>query len=427
MRFQTDPDYYKALTVLSEAGFPLKQASATAPGTRPASSMQNRPLTSSSATRDEVKKSESQSSYTIQNIPPAVESQNYGYTSSTGASIPPLIYGQNVSEFLKPTSSSSSCTVTSSVAPRLAPQTFLPQSKFTPTHASPTLLSPTSGHQGSTNYGTKQSFDEFPESETTARPATAPTDDLTISQCMPPVRELPFEKPLPRPAPRSGHQSSPIKNSHTASSVQNDLNLVQIDEGKRPGIRTTKSRKQTKSSVPSVEDLLKIPTLPPAPHTERRLTGIPSSSSPREALDKASNQVTNLRKRSLQEPEGSIEPFTKRLTTGYEKHLDGHTFSAPSTSLSTSMLPLRGESGSKLNAANALREYQDSRPASTPTVPVDPWGGVDMDLDVFVRKGADERQAEIEDWVCRQLLDPNFKTLCEEVESCWKRVFLGER
>jgi hypothetical protein len=425
MRFQTDPDYYKALTALSEAGFPLKQASATTLGTRPTSSMQTRPLTSSSTNRDEVKKSESQSSYTIQNIPPAIESQSYGCTPSTGVAITPLIYGQTVPEFLKPTSSSSSGTITSAVAPKFLPRTLLPKPTFTPANTSPTLLSSTNGYlQGSTSCAANQSFDEFLESETRQRPTTA-TDDLTISQCMPPRRELPFDRPPPRPTSKAGNQSSLIKMWHTASTVQNDLNLVWMDGGKKPGPRTTKARKQAKSSVPSVEDLLKLPTLPPAPPMQRRHTEI-TKSPPDEAAAETSNLLNNSRKRSLPEPEGQFEPLNKRSATNYKDHVDFQPSGAPLTSISKSTLPLR-DSSSNLNTANALRQALHSYPSSTPAVPVDPWGDAEMDLDAFVAKSPNERQAEIEDWICRQLLDPNFKTLCEEVESCWKRVFLGER
>jgi hypothetical protein len=142
MRFKTEPDYYKALTVLSEAGFLLKQASATVPESRPQSSMQTRPVSSASMTDNSVKQSESQTSYSLQNIPAANGSQTYGYTTGQNVKLP-VIFGQIASAETKPASSSSSCTITNTAIPEFPIPVLLPSPALKHTIPSPSSYSPT--------------------------------------------------------------------------------------------------------------------------------------------------------------------------------------------------------------------------------------------------------------------------------------------
>lgn len=45
----------------------------------------------------------------------------------------------------------------------------------------------------------------------------------------------------------------------------------------------------------------------------------------------------------------------------------------------------------------------------------------------YASQSADERSAILNDFILEHLEDDNFLTLCEDMETCWRRIVLEER
>ena len=48
------------------------------------------------------------------------------------------------------------------------------------------------------------------------------------------------------------------------------------------------------------------------------------------------------------------------------------------------------------------------------------------DLSSYVATPASERSAWLETWICQQLDNDGFITICEDMEKSWRRIALGE-
>jgi hypothetical protein len=239
-------------------------------------------------------------------------------------------------------------------------------------------------------------------------------DFRSISQSMPPRRELPFAKPASRPTSKSGNQRAKVQGQ--ANGPENALGTANEGANKQPARKAPKSRKVSKEMdrVPTVEELLKMSPPPPAVPMGRSYSWIHTSSSPA-FPPKQSTTVAEEHSRELdQRPvPTNIDSTGARQLTGHRPLLEDSDFSVRETN-PTSRTRMTAD---EAQAARLVR------PGNTR---LDAWGDPEGDMDAFVAKSPTERQGEIEDWICRQLMDPNFKTLCEDVETCWRRVFLGE-
>lgn len=46
-------------------------------------------------------------------------------------------------------------------------------------------------------------------------------------------------------------------------------------------------------------------------------------------------------------------------------------------------------------------------------------------LAAYAARGEDRRLAVLDKFICDNLRNPEFVTLCEDVEACWRRIGLG--
>ncbi|KAI4261712.1 MAG: hypothetical protein L6R42_003092 [Xanthoria sp. 1 TBL-2021] len=286
----------------------------------------------------------------------------------------------------------------------------------------------------------------FPSSitryESPERPATAP---LTLTQLMPPRRELPFAKE------RAG---------------QKKQSEIVVDEtpqkaGKRPASRA--KAKQTKQpSRPSSSRAKPIPgssKAKPTPASAKQGSGTEQSMIVRlktglgsdvKTTDPMSNlpimptisAVTNTTTNQALAEISLNKPNTRSRNTASPSRTDPL---APSSRTNTENIPpnntnnISHTSTENISSTNTkditpeeymsrldhwVRKYQDlPAPAPAPK-PIPASTGKD-ELAAFVAQPEAERLAAIDAMICECLEDPNFATLVADVERSWKRIGLG--
>lgn len=79
------------------------------------------------------------------------------------------------------------------------------------------------------------------------------------------------------------------------------------------------------------------------------------------------------------------------------------------------------------NNAPSPTHPQVSQPSNPPPLPENRNAGTitSSDLSSYLQTPTPERSALIESWICQQLQDDGFLTLCEDMEGVWRRIAFG--
>lgn len=194
---------------------------------------------------------------------------------------------------------------------------------------------------------------------------TAPCHDIrTLSQLLPPKRELPFSKP-------------PAKRSRTTakepSSTSQTLNADQIPTN-------------TKNDAPP----------PPSSQGPRKPT-------PRRKAAGALNRSTT-----------SIPPLTliEEPPTQPIQSISSSSLAQPAT------IPGSQQRGTEQNhvfqSSNNIVHQREQQQDPTPA-----------DLSLYLSAPTQERTARLENWICQNIENDGFIKLCQDVEGIWRRIAFG--
>lgn len=252
------------------------------------------------------------------------------------------------------------------------------------------------------------------------RPTTAP---LSLSQMLPPKRELPFPKKKEKPkSPTKEPEEQPLSSS---------LDPLQRKTTPPKAITQRKSRAKTTKPKPSaapkaaskiVEPELQsnppeVPTVPPQAESSYRLPAsgakiprsdplvearVPSSdtlvpsSPPHHVTDKASTALENVLRKAPRKPakKKTVEEQTPRIFGDAAPH----------------------EIMDRLD--HWVRKYHDLPAPKLPQTPSE-------NLAVYAAQPEQIRLAAIDDMIVECLGDENFIKLVEDVDKSWKRIGLG--
>ncbi|PGG96592.1 hypothetical protein GX51_07754 [Blastomyces parvus] len=414
IKFLSDADYARAVSILSQLGCPITHSAAVLP--HQASS--NRPFSSSSQTPSllQVGKGEHTKSPAVLSRPTADQHLVRPWSSSLTE---PSTSGSCISSFNNSTNASSyeegsgrlhtsalsipqtgTLGITTASSPNLAtegPSTIF----FHPAHRP---LSPLSSNSA----GPRQTSD-WPSK---VRPAIAPAlpDVESLNQILPPKRELPFAKPGRNPSskqpshcrPSSGKQASKAAQSRGSSSSifisQTQASASNAANGNPPSVTNQGDGEATITNEAGNGTCAN-----PNPPFRRPL--------PQESLRANTHTVGS---KSI-----------------------GTTVTEPNTLFANSVSI--SYPNDRNNASNTETPAAPAIPANTQTpaektvgrglIPLtsrDNIGEVSTsDLSAYLSTPNSERTALVESWVCSQLENDAFLALCQDVEGVWRRIAFG--
>ncbi|KAL1969974.1 hypothetical protein VTN77DRAFT_6379 [Rasamsonia byssochlamydoides] len=397
LKFSSDRDYYTALAILSEINCPF---------TEPAASQ-----TSRSTSLRPASSSSQMMSVSSAFAPPG----DWGYHSPVASGLNPRGNGLSRSQSTVGSSSETRPSISASSTSSISSHTAChPNELMAPPMNNPGENSSGSGsrpvtqHLGSIRsefeihgHGTFRSND---------RPTTAPAfhDPQALNQALPPKRELPFSRPGPRKPYTSGKISS---------------------------IAAIKSA-STNGSVSGLEDML---DLPPQSGREKPIS---AASSPAQAfkLKEAENQWAinqnqdlnqlSTTSRSTSSPAGRLlrpkptafHPPSPHVQSPRAQTSASHISPVPSdlSNPAHHQPEPRQDSSTTVASNDTVSSSLPSQAQAQTQAPI-----TSADLSSYLKTPESERSALVDSWICEQLEDDGFLTLCQDVERVWRRIAFG--
>lgn len=241
------------------------------------------------------------------------------------------------------------------------------------------------------------------------RPSTAPVrqEENTLSQLLPPRRELPFLRPSSQPKSRAPNEGgSPSRPSSSTAHASSRPHSAFVDPTLHPGQRPSSAKALVDSdrteplqvNAPGVESSTLRNIHPPLPSVSSQELPTLSLTSKR-PLSSLGDNASNARQGPEPSPNGA----------------DGS-------------LHATGHSASKLNVQSAPHAVSDDgayldRVAAR--VAAETGLGDATNLSMYSAQSTEERKTIINDWMMQHLEDDDFLTLCQDVSGCWRRIGLG--
>ncbi|KAK3678508.1 hypothetical protein LTR78_001805 [Recurvomyces mirabilis] len=241
-----------------------------------------------------------------------------------------------------------------------------------------------------------------------ARPSTAATTLPPEHYELPPPRVLPFK----RPSSKSSSAGSKTAKSTKPAMV---MPRLPVPAAAKSSVAVTSeiaapqsSYKQVASTRPATSSPLKR-TMDAASSTETELTSSPSKK-PR------TSHPTNPSDQILRKPSGM-----QQLLTNHKP--------LPSKSPNSTIPRLNSladapheidENPPHPPSKHRMTQNMPSKPPAQPT-----RHDTETSLEEYATQSLPDRQAALEDFMMRNLENPAFTKLCEDVENCWRRIALG--
>ncbi|CRG84075.1 hypothetical protein PISL3812_01412 [Talaromyces islandicus] len=229
------------------------------------------------------------------------------------------------------------------------------------------------------------------------RPTTSPAyDTQVLNQVLPPKRDLPFSKPGPRP-----------------NAVPN----------RQPANRFTKWPELAQKPAKASNDSTSLKSASPRPYTAQSKTTVPATSSPARQLRlELEDRQWNANKEKQNPPLEAASASSPLLTTSM--------FPASSPVAGRTQPPNETTGSLPIDAAPVVDNLPT--PRQQPPVEVQYARGVSQgkpissaDLSAFLATPETERSQLVSTWICQQLEDDGFRTLCQDVERVWQRIAFG--
>lgn len=242
---------------------------------------------------------------------------------------------------------------------------------------------------------------------------------------IPPRRELPFLKDRTNPKSRLSTIVEPIPESTDVAAVKAPIPSASLtlEAPKKVAKRVAQRNRKNKSDVQDDHEL----TLTNAPNQASAVPTIGERDSPlaSESLIASSKTVLTKRPSSAMDtrlPKAKrpkmIDQSTQTQTLSGRDHMASLHALQGNTVANTHDHPKNPPSAAHPNLMDEIDEFVErnkSRPA-----PVDPW-----QTPRYAEASEEGRRAMVNDWICDNLENEDFRKLCEDVEDSWRRIGLG--
>ncbi|OJD11839.1 hypothetical protein ACJ73_09456 [Blastomyces percursus] len=415
IKFHSDADYSHAVSVLGQLGCPITHSAAILP--HQASS--NRPFTSSSQTPSQLQvgKGEHTMSPAISNRPTVDQHRVLPWSppltepNTSGSCISPFDNNsKNPSSYEEARGRPHTSVLSIPQTGALGITTASPH-KLAIDVPSTTLLHPMHRHMSplsSSSIGPKQTSDWSSKE----RPATAPALPVveSLSQILPPKRELPFAKhgrktgskqPSRCRLPSGEQASKPTQSRGSSSSIlisQSQASVSNTKDENPPSVT-----KQGGGEATFTDEAVNGSCVNPHPSFRRPL---PQESLRPDAHTVGSKSIGT----TVTEPDTL---FANSVSIAYPN--DGNNASN-TKSLATPAIP---------DTPQATTERAVGRELILPTLGENISEISPSDLSSYLSTPNSERTALVESWVCSQLENDAFLALCQDVEGVWRRIAFG--
>lgn len=273
----------------------------------------------------------------------------------------------------------------------------------------------------------------------------------TLEHEMPPRRELPFKRPGSHQSASSRPSTSANSGSHSAAGADKSEPTVASSSTLSPARNTNTHRPATASPLKRaivqshVDPIKKALAVEMRPQTQGSSFANASSplkpahvspngsfrrpsdlgellriSKPLAERSLNSNRVIRMDSTAdaqyeLETPPGTSSALSKTNThaakSSSPSRIEGHTITLPSRPDSYTV------SGSSTKATDPL--------ARASSVTQGPGEVADCALADYASQSREDRQAVLDEFMVSKLEDPNFSVLCEDLDSCWRRIALG--
>ena len=273
----------------------------------------------------------------------------------------------------------------------------------------------------------------------------------TLEHEMPPRRELPFKRPgshqsassRPSTSANSASHSTAGANSSERTVASSALSPVRITSTLRPATASPLKRPIALSHLEPTKKALAVEM---RPQTQGSL--FPSASSPLKPTPIPSNDGSFRRPSDLGELLRNSKPLAERspnsnrvirMDSTADAQYELETPLGTSSSLSKANVhAVVSSSPSRIDGRNATSsskpdKYTVAGPSAKLIDPVaraasvvqGPVDGADTALADYASQSREDRQAVLDEFMVSKLEDPNFAVLCEDLDSCWRRIALG--
>ncbi|KAK2761741.1 hypothetical protein FQN54_001569 [Arachnomyces sp. PD_36] len=410
IKFSLDADYYKALAILSEVGCPITQSATGTQQHRISRSISSSSLVPPSPSTSTISRyvdtaSPLPGSVQVNAMPPSVAgTYRAPHTvnqarSLIGEELTRSSHGADIDDTRVSMVSSASSATVCGLGPGLPDPTSRGQMQV-PIHPTQSSTQPTSYMNPKLSLsGTEPQHLQVLPSSAIAPVSPSVRNPQSLSQILPPKRELPFAKPTAK-KPRNSVQRTPRKPPAQA----HDFVGSHQERAVLLGANQSPMQNATAVHTPNLRDNTVSHPLSPSKNFQ---------SSPRSSFKPAAPG-------SAPSPSNNIQSFD----------LPNTQQTPTPTNKNSNHIPILRETSVPNSPAHpnpppvSTRMTEPSKPA---TPPENRNTGVltPSDLSSYLQTPTPERSALVESWVCQQLQDDGFLKLCEDIEGVWRRVAFG--
>lgn len=272
----------------------------------------------------------------------------------------------------------------------------------------------------------------------------------TLEHEMPPRRELPFKRP-------GSHQSTSSRPSTSARSVTQftavqSSDLTSASSALSPVAKNSNARPATASPLRrAIAPVYPEPTkkalaveVRPQSHAALLLAATPASASDHITASEGSfrrpSDLGDLLRAKRQSAERSAS-ISKVARTDSTADAEYELETPPGTSSSSTKLHAQiaysSPSRTAVGRATSVNKPDSTQRPTSPERTTNPeanansvYGGPAQRADAasladYASQSREDRQTVLDEFMVSKLADPNFAVLCEDLDSCWRRIALG--
>jgi hypothetical protein len=256
------------------------------------------------------------------------------------------------------------------------------------------------------------------------RPTTAPAfhDLQALNQALPPKRDLPFSRPGPSKIYTSSKSSSgpapkPVGTNGTGLWLQEDL-LEQLpftsaSLPRRGDHENTASHSGNTAGSPGRQSTLKEPEKGSTVNQNQNLG----------QLSTTSRSTCSLQDRLL--PSATIAPHSPNPQSRSPQAQTNASHVSTGLSHLSNSAPGNHYQPEPYGQSATVVASNNNTAAPSPCPSQAPAPINSADLSSFLKRPESERSTLVDSWICEQLEDDGFLTLCQDVERVWRRIAFG--
>lgn len=286
------------------------------------------------------------------------------------------------------------------------------------------------------------------EVKVAARPSSAPVTQASdsLSQFLPPRRELPFNKPAVGSSSKSNAGNAGLK---TLESSHDLSSLPKPTVAKKFGTRGAKQPPKTKARAPkplqarkgknsckqevaarifeTTAERASVQSLGAGPIAVADIQpNVPATSLASSSKATLVEVALAGRERPLTELEAGEDNGRRPLSAKSQRSVSGNQSHMQPNQMELDLPTVTSDHFERMNASDDVSaNYLDRIDVFVSKHMSRPPPEANDSLADYAAQSDEDRMAAIDDMICQNLMDDDFLKLCEDVENSWRRIGLG--